>query len=140
MITKESVQRIQSKIKLAIASIEKEENIKIDFGITKSTPTNFVSQIHVNSLDSKDSLEVSNLYLEMSKRLGFSQNIIGLKFATEKGHREVIDIKLKNRKYPIIVKTLDGRQYKYSTDGIKRAVGGDKIINRNLNLDKLIND
>ena len=52
-----------------------------------------------------------------------------------------LDIKTKNRTYPIIAKQVSGvKTYKYSVDQIKRLIGGDKIINRNANLDKLIGE
>ena len=48
-------------------------------------------------------------------------------------------VKTKNRKYPVIAKSdRDGKMYKFTVEHIKKLIGGDKIINRNANLDKLI--
>jgi hypothetical protein len=64
-----------------------------------------------------------------------------MRFNGTSGIYEIVDIKTKNRTYPIIAKQVSGNKtYKYSVDQIKRLIGGDKIINRNANLDKLIGD
>jgi hypothetical protein len=64
-----------------------------------------------------------------------------MQFNSKNGVYEIIDIKTRSRKYPIIAKSLStGQQFKYSVASIKALIGGDKIINRNANLDKLIKD
>ena len=63
-----------------------------------------------------------------------------MKFDGMNGIYEIIDIQTRNRKYPVIAKSSDGKKYKYSVDHIKKLIGGDKIINRNKNLDKLLGD
>jgi hypothetical protein len=84
---------------------------------------------------------VGDVYKSICRRLGFTQNIIGMRFNGTNGVYEIVDIKTKNRTYPIIAKQVSGlKTYKYSVDQIKRLIGGDKIINRNANLDKLIGD
>ena len=85
----------------------------------------------VSSLDKSEKIE--KVYESICKRLGFTQNIIGMKFDTNSMIYEITDIKTKNRKYPVIVKSPKGNSYKYSVDHIKRLIGGDKIINRNKN-------
>jgi hypothetical protein len=85
--------------------------------------------------------KVSDVFESISKRFGFTQNIIGMQFNSKNGVYEIIDIKTRSRKYPIIAKSLlTGQQFKYSVASIKALIGGDKIINRNANLDKLIKD
>jgi hypothetical protein len=64
-----------------------------------------------------------------------------MRFHGTNGIYEIVDIKTKNRTYPIIAKSLTGaKMYKYSVNQIKSLIGGDKIINRNANLDKLIGE
>lgn len=125
MINEAKIKRIQSKLKSIISELEKEENIKIDF-----------SNIRYNSAYYTTAMKVT------CKSLGFTQNIIGMQFQTQEGFiREIIDIKTRNRKFPIIAKDVkSGVTYKYTTEEIKRLIGGDKIINRNANLDKLISE
>jgi hypothetical protein len=71
--------------------------------------------------------------------MGFTQNIIGMQFTGTNGVYEITEIKTRNRTYPVIAKSLSsGKSYKYSVNQIKSLIGGDKIINRNANLDKLV--
>ena len=63
-----------------------------------------------------------------------------MKFNGKNGVYEIVDIKPRDRSYPVIAKASTGESYKYSVAHIKKLIGGDKIINRNANLDKLIND
>jgi hypothetical protein len=81
-------------------------------------------------------------YTNLSKRFGFTQNIVGMTFE----HRmlntvKITHIKPRNRKYPIIgISSKDGKGYKFTKDQVKLYLGGDKLINRNANLDILLSD
>ena len=139
MITREKILQIQNKIKEAIAQIEKDENVKIDFGTISYNKAFYTSKMSVKTLEKTEA--VGDVYKAICRRLGFTQNIIGMRFHGTNGIYEIVDIKTKNRTYPIIAKSLTGaKTYRYSVDEIKRLIGGDKIINRNANLDKLIGD
>ena len=139
MINEAKIKKIQDKLKLAIIQIEKEENVKIDFGSISYNKAFYSSKMNVKTLEKTE--EVGDVYKSICRRLGFTQNIIGMQFNGTNGVYEIIDIKTKNRTYPIIAKQVSGvKTYKYSVDQIKRLIGGDKIINRNANLDKLIGE
>jgi hypothetical protein len=139
MINETKIKKIQDKLKLAILQIEKEENVKIDFGSISYNKAFYSSKMNVKTLEKTE--EVGDVYKSICRRLGFTQNIIGMRFNGTNGIYEIIDIKTKNRTYPIIAKQVSGiKTYKYSVDQIKRLIGGDKIINRNANLDKLIGE
>ena len=138
MITDTKINSIQDKIKKALAQIEKEENVKIDFGSITYTKAFYSCKMTIKTLEKTEA--VGDVYKSICKRLGFTQNIIGMKFNGTNGIYEIIDIKTTNRTYPIIAKSIsNGKTYKYSVNNIKTLIGGDKIINRNANLDKLIN-
>jgi hypothetical protein len=139
MIDETKIKKIQDKIKAAILKIEAEENVKIDFGSISYNKAFYTSKMTVKTLEKTEA--VGDVYKAICRRLGFTQNIIGMRFHGTNGVYEIIDIKTKNRTYPIIAKSLTGaKTYKYSVDQIKRLIGGDKIINRNANLDKLIGE
>jgi len=139
MIDEAKIKKIQDKIKAAILKIEAEENVKIDFGSISYNKAFYTSKMTVKTLEKTEA--VGDVYKAICRRLGFTQNIIGMRFNGTNGVYEIIDIKTKNRTYPIIAKSLTGaKTYKYSVDQIKRLIGGDKIINRNANLDKLIGE
>jgi GTP cyclohydrolase III len=139
MINETKIKKIQDKLKAAILQIEKEENVKIDFGTISYNKAFYTSKMTVKTLEKTEA--VGDVYKAICRRLGFTQNIIGMQFNGTNGVYEIVDIKTKNRTYPIIAKQVSGiKTYKYSVDQIKRLIGGDKIINRNANLDKLIGD
>ena len=78
-------------------------------------------------------------YEAMCKKVGFTQNVIGMSFTTSHGSLyRIVNIKTRNRKYPVIASSRLGGLYKFSAEAVKRRLGGDQLINRNANLDKLI--
>lgn len=136
MITNTKIASVQEKIKKAIAQIEKDENVKIVFGSCRYNSAFYQTQMKVSTNEKTE--KVKDVFTNICKMLGFTQNIIGMKFDGPSGVYEIIDIKTRNRKYPIIAKTEAGKQFKYSVEDIKRRIGGDKIINRNANIEKLL--
>ena len=139
MIDEAKIKKVQDRIKAAILKIESEENVKIDFGTISYNKAFYTSKMSVKTLEKTEA--VGDVYKAICRRLGFTQNIIGMKFHGTNGIYEIVDIKTKNRTYPIIGKSIsNGKTYKYSVNQIKALIGGDKIINRNANLDKLIGE
>ena len=139
MIDEVKIKKVQDRLKAAILQIEAEENVKIDFGSITYNKAFYASKMTVRTLEKTEA--VGDVYKAICRRLGFTQNIIGMRFHGTNGIYEIVDIKTKNRTYPIIAKSLTGaKMYKYSVNQIKNLIGGDKIINRNANLDKLIGD
>lgn len=137
MITNEKIDVVQKKIREAILKIEKEENVKIEFGSISFNVVKYLTQMSVTTLEKNE--KTDSVLKNLCKRLGFTQNIIGMRFHGKNGVYEVTDIKTKNRKYPVIAQSIStGTCYKFSTTHIKSLIGGDKIINRNANLDKLL--
>lgn len=137
MIDENKIKSIQDKIKKAIEVIEKEEKVKITFGGCSYNKAYYTTSMKV--MVTGRSKEIDSVYLSLCKKLGFTQNIIGMEFDGISGRYLIIDIKTRNRKYPVIAQCLtNGKQYKYSVSDIKRRMGGDQIINRNANIEKLL--
>ena len=144
MINSKRISDIQNKIKKAIATIEKEENVKISFGSNRYSSISYRTVMTVKTNDD-EIVNKNNEYL--SKLVGFTQNVVGMTFESsnfkqfENGEIfEIVEINKRSKKYPIIAKSSSGSSYKYGVETIKRLIGGDKIINRNSNIDKLLND
>lgn len=139
MITREKILQVQNKIKEAIAQIEKDENVKIDFGTLSFNPQKYSTSMTVSTLEKSERVE--SVLERTCRAIGFTQNVIGMTFDFRGDKYEITDIKTKNRKYPVIaVETRTKKSYKFSVDTIKKILGGDKLINRNKNLDKLIDE
>ncbi len=137
MITREKVLKIQSKIKEAIEQIEKDENVKIDFGSLSFNAQRYSTSMTVSTLDKSEKVE--SVLERTCRSIGFTQNVIGMSFDFKGDKYEITDIKTKNRKYPVIATEIRTKKsYKFSVDTIKRLLGGDSKINRDKNLDKLV--
>ena len=137
MITREKVISIQEKIKLAIAQIEKDENVKIDFGSLSFNPQKYSTSMTVTTLEKSERVE--SIMERTCRSIGFTQNVVGMTFDFRGDKYEITDIKTKNRKYPVIATEIRTKKgYKFSVETIRKALGGDKQINRNKNLDKLV--
>jgi len=137
MITREKVISIQEKIKQAIAEIEKSENVKIDFGTLSFNPQKYSTSMTVTTMEKSERVE--SVLERTCRSIGFTQNVIGMSFEFRGDKYEVTDIKTKNRKYPVIaVEMRTKKSYKFSVETIRKALGGDAQINRNKNLDKLV--
>lgn len=137
MITTTRINHLQNKIKEAISQICKEENVEITFGNCSYNNAFYKTQMTVKSLDKNE--RVDSALSALSKSIGFTQNVIGMKFVSPQlGSCEIVDIKTRNRKYPVICSSSNGKSYKLSVAKTKDYLGGDKIINRNSNLDKLV--
>ena len=93
MINEAKIKKIQDKLKLAIIQIEKEENVKIDFGSISYNKAFYSSKMNVKTLEKTE--EVGDVYKSICRRLGFTQNIIGMQF---NGTNVVYEIRHQNKK------------------------------------------
>ncbi len=100
-------------------------------------------EISFNMNDDALSVKISNSSVSdddnliLSKRYGFTQNIVGMTFEDKGGnHHKIISFKTINRKLPIISQHLNTvKSYKWTPLIIKSYLGGDKLVNRNANLE-----
>ena len=137
MITREKILQVQNKIKQAIAQIEKDENVKIDFGALSFNPQKYSTSMTVSTLEKSERVE--SVLERTCRAIGFTQNVISMTFDFRGDKYEITDIKTQNRKYPVIAtETRTKKGYKFSVDTVKKLLGGDTQINRNKNLDKLV--
>ena len=137
MITREKILQVQNKIKQAIAQIEKDENVKIDFGSLSFNPQKYSTSMTVSTLEKSERVE--SVLERTCRAIGCTQNVISMTFDFRGDKYEITDIKTQNRKYPVIAtETRTKKGYKFSVDTVKKLLGGDTQINRNKNLDKLV--
>lgn len=131
---KNRVIQISDKIKKALLDISESEGVQISIGPISFSQTSFTTKI--------TGIEVGNLdksNLLMSKRYGFTQNIVGMQFESKFGKFIIDGFKPSNRKYPVLAtRVSDGKQYKFKKDSILEYLGGNSIINRKSNLKNLL--
>lgn len=136
MITSAKITAVQRRIKAAIAAIAAEENVTISFGNCRYDSTMYHSKMTVTS---KVKNEATNSTLtNLCRSVGFTQNVIGMSFRIDQGNCVIKEIKTRSPKYPVIAECSDGKSYKFSVDRVKTKLGGDKLINREANLNKLV--
>ena len=121
MITASKINTVQEKIKMAIAQIEKEEQVKINFGTCSYTNKDYTTRMKVTTLakDKATMSAVGNVNTMVSKRYGFQENIIGKSFTNKTGTHTVVEFKTSNRKYPVITECSNGKRYKMSPSQLK---------------------
>lgn len=121
MITSSKINSVQEKIKLAIAKIEKEEQVKINFGTCSYNNKEYTTRMKVTTL-AKDEVTMSavgNVNTMVSKRYGFQENIIGKSFTNKRGTHTIVEFKTSNRNYPIITECTDGKRYKMAPSQVR---------------------
>ena len=101
----------------AAIAIEQEEGVSISFGSIKYNSAYYSAAMKVSTTEKNE--KVDGIYESMCKRLGFTQNVIGMTFQGNTGEMTITDIKTKNRKYPVIAQAKSGTSYKYSVEHIK---------------------
>lgn len=136
MITPTKIKSIQAKIQAAIAQIAIDENVNINFGGCRYDSIMYNTKMTVTTKE-KSEMATSG-FEKLCRSVGFTQNVIGMGFRSDNGQCVITEIKTRNRKYPVIAKCSNGKYYKYSVASIKAKLGGDKLINREANLNKLV--
>lgn len=134
-MNKDKITLIQEKIRLAIQEITKSDGLEISLSSVSYNLNSFSLKITGSE---KNNPEADRINLNLSKRYGFSQNIIGMEFTSNTGSFCVQSFKTANRKYPILATRTDGKMYKFHPTQILKYFGGHNAINRNANLKNLL--
>ena len=134
---KQRLEEMMLRLKMAVNEIAKGEGVEIKL----SEPDYLFGENNTY----KVSMTIADVdpvkqreYEAMCKKVGFTQNVIGMSFTQNGSLYRIVNIKTRNRKYPVIASSRLGGLYKFSAETVKRNLGGDQLINRNANLDKLI--
>ena len=114
-INKQNLQIILEKINKALSDVGQEIGINIKLGNIGYTPSGFSSKIEAELTSkgekAKEADQEKNELLSMS--IGFDTNIIGRTIAKGKTNYEIVDIKPRSTKFPVIAKAQDGTLYKF---------------------------
>lgn len=136
MINRNKVRSVQAKIQAALRQIEQEENVTISFGNASFNSAFYTTKLKVATNEKND--VVKGIYESVCRSIGFTQDVVGMSFIQNGITFEIKEIKTRNRKYPVIAQNKSGKSYKFTVESVKRMLGGDKIVNRNANLEKLV--
>ena len=137
MITRDKVKSIREKLMKAFESIGEEENVTIIFGSNiKFTDAEINTNIKVRTNQLTEVSDDNNS--NMCKQVGFECNVIGMEFKDNGYTYKIVDIRKRNRKYPVIVKRSDDKLYKYSVSSATKLLGGKSEIKRKSRLNTLL--
>jgi hypothetical protein len=115
------------------------EQFNISYNVRLLEEDKFSFRLEINAIDTSKEKEIHKANLNISKRYGFTQNIVGMEFSSPRGHYKITGFKTSNRLYPILAEDITtGSRYKFSVNSVKEKLGGNKLINRNVNLDNLL--
>lgn len=136
---KQRLEEMMLRLQLAVNEIARGEGVEIKLSepehLFSGDNNTYKVSMTITDVDPVKQRE----YEAMCKKVGFTQNVIGMSFTTSHGSLyRIVNIKTRNRKYPVIASSRLGGLYKFSAETVKRQLGGDQLINRNANLDKLI--
>lgn len=138
MIDSNKIDRVQSKIKKLIAQVEKEENVEIKFGTCRYNAAEYGTRMTVRSSDTNNKAVVK-ADEATCKRLGLPANVIGMSFTTGRSRMKIVEIKTRNRKYPVICENVKtNKRYKYSVSHINGFLGKSPV--RRSKIKDVLND
>jgi hypothetical protein len=137
---KQRLEEMLLRLQMMANEIARGEGVKIDLSepdqLFELSNNTYSLRLTITEVKETDNLE----YEKLCRKVGFTQNVIGQSLTQNGSLYRIVNIKTKNRKYPVIASSRLGTLYKFSVETVKMRLGGDKLINRNANLDKLISD
>lgn len=112
--TKQNLQELSDEIQNELQKIADKYGLQsIKVGSGSFDATTFKCQVVVK-LDPTNSPEAQEMNKNYSKMLGYSDNIVGLKFMSGGKEFEITSIEINRPKYPIVAKSaVDGKLYKF---------------------------
>lgn len=123
-----------SKIKDFIINETKNDGISVDIGINENTLSKLSIKIDIIDEEKNDIVKLIDF-----KKIGINHNIIGMEFTDRGSKFKIVDVNVRNRKYPIIIKrTIGGKMLKAGKDYVIKCLGGENSINRYKNLEKIL--
>ena len=137
-MTRLQIKSITNELKPYIDLIKSQYGLEVNISAS-FTDVSFKINIEGKEFDTERS---KMLNMNISQSLGFTQDIVGMEFEQLESKFKITGYKTANRKYPIIATQIIGKKigqsYKFTIDQVKKCLGGDKIINRLSNLEKLV--
>lgn len=135
---KERLEQMMLRLQMAVLEIGRGEGFDIRLSepdqLFSGSQNTLIAKMTITETKPED--HIANEAL--CRKVGFTQNVIGQSFTQNGSLYRIVNIKTRNRKYPVIASSRLGGLYKFSAETVKRNLGGDQLINRNANLDKLI--
>jgi len=120
-----TVKYIRKRLKTALAPVADELGIAIDFGSCTFKTNNCRLQLRVSVLDpdGKAITEESASFRSNAKLFGLEPDDLGKEFTFRGQSYTICGLKPKSRKYPVIARSDNGKDYKFACRTILTALG-----------------
>ena len=124
-LDKPTVQYIRKRLKAALKPLAEELGVVIDLGHCTFQTSNCRLQLKVAVLASngKAITEEADSFRCSAKRFGFEPADLGKEFIFQGKPYAICGFKLKSRKYPVIARSGNGKDYKFACRTVLAALG-----------------
>ena len=124
-LDKPTVTYIRKRLKAALKPLAKELGVVIDLGNCTFRASNCRFQLKIALLDPKGEAitEESDSFRRNAKLYGFEPADLGKEFIFQGQHYTICGLKTKSRKYPVIARSCNGKDYKFACRNVLEALG-----------------
>ena len=126
-LNKPTVQYIRKRLQTVIEPLAKELGIVIDLGHCTFQASNcrFQLQVAVIDSDGKPMTEDADAFRRNAKLFGFESDDLGKEFVFQGQSYMICGFRPKSRKYPVIARAGNGKDYKFACRTVLEALGRD---------------
>ena len=124
-LDKPTVKYIRERLKAAVKSLAEELGVVIDIGncTFKMSNCRFQLKVAVLDTDGKAVTEESESFRSNAKLFGFEPGDLGKEFIFQGQSYTICGFKPKSRKYPLIARSDNGKDYKFACRTVLGALG-----------------
>ena len=121
------ISQLENKTRNELLDLAKELGIVIDLGHCTFQTSNCRFQLKVAVIDSdgKPMTEDADAFRRNAKLFGFESDDLGKEFVFQEQRYTICGFRPKSRKYPIIARAGNGKDYKFACRTVLEALGRD---------------
>jgi len=123
-LDKPTVRYIRKRLQAAVEPLAKELGVAIDFGSCSFQTSNCRIQLKVAVLnpDGEPLTEEADAFRRSAKLFGFEPADLGAEFVVQGHTYTICGLKPKSRKYPVIARAGNGKDYKFACRTVLQAL------------------
>lgn len=120
-----TVKYVKKRLETAVTPLAEELGVAIDFGSCTFNTSNCKLQLKVSVLDpdGKAMTEESESFRTNAKLFGLEPDDLGREFTFRGQSYTICGLKPKSRKYPVIARSDNGKDYKFACRTVLSALG-----------------
>ena len=124
-LDKPTVQYIRKRLQTVLTPLAKELGVSIDLGSCTYQTSNCRIQLKVSVLnpDGEPVTEEADAFKLSAKLFGFEPTDLGAEFVVQGQTYTICGLRPKSRKYPVIGRSVNGKDYKFASRTVLKALG-----------------